>query len=714
MNELKIIRKKKDELILSDSMLLEQFPDILCIKDEKGCWLSCKPQFLSHAGLSNESYQGKTDQQLMTLPGSNIELLTLLNRLENRAIKNRSAVQETILLDKSGKELLEIELSTFPLYSHGKTIIKTSRLVKLIVTGKQLSQPSQIMDRLYLLDSMFSNSHLSFIILDAQLNIINVNKAFLELTSLTYDEVYEKSLSIISIGKRQNIAQEILDAFKDNEFDLWEGEIICRNQAKGAILTKLEVTRIINEDNITINYFATLSDITSQKKNEKRIRQIAHYDNLTSLSNRVLFLDRFTESLSDCKRHKKKLVIFFIDLDKFKEVNDNYGHDVGDKILQESAKRFLAITRKEDVVARFSGDEFAIMFVCEKKLGQILYEISIIAKKIIAAISQPFIANKQEIFIGSSIGVSIYPEHGTNVETLLKKADIAMYEAKNKGRNNFQFYRDEFSIATNNRLEIEKKLRKAIDNNELELFFQPQFRISDNSIWGAEVLVRWFENSSGYKKLISPDIFIPIAEDTGMIVEIGQWILKKSCQYLKTWINMKLPINQISVNVSARQFTDKLFIKNVEDSIKSTGINSSSLELEITESMLIGDIKRIELQLKRLKSMGVNIALDDFGTGYSSLSYLKNFPIDVLKIDQSFIRDMTIDSKDAKISRAIIEMGHSLEQKIIAEGVENEEQLTFLLQHRCDIVQGYLFSKPLPAEKMLQFLNSHTSQNIFL
>lgn len=687
----------------TDSTLIKYLPNILCIKDWNGRWLQADAVFLQKTGVKEQEYLGKTDQELMQHPDVDKELLLINHNIELQAKVEKKPIQESIFLNLEDGQLKEIDLVAIPIDDN-----ETSRV---LVCGEISSQSVEVLDKLYLLDSMFTYSHLSFIILDTELNIININKAFTLLTGLNFDEVYGKNISSINIAKSSDLSSQILQSFEDEDFDLWDGEIICTNTDKGVALAKLEITRVINKSNKTTNYFATLIDITYQKKNEKRIRQIAHYDSLTGLSNRVLFMERINQSLSECKRHNKKMLVFFIDLDKFKEVNDSYGHDIGDEVLKESSKRFLSVTRKEDVVARFSGDEFVILYSCDKSIGQILYEASIIAKKIITEISSPFYIKNHEIFIGSSIGISIFPEHGNTVENMLKKADIAMYEAKNRGRNNFQFYRDEFSIATNNRLEIEKKLRNALQNNEFELFFQPQFSLKNSQIWGLEVLIRWSQNRHGFNKLISPDVFIPIAEDTGMIVEIGQWILETSCHQLSHWIDEGLPIKQISVNVSARQFMNSGFVNSVAQALKESEIPPSCLELEITESMLVGDVKKIELQLNRLKTMGVKIALDDFGTGYSSLSYLKNFPIDVLKIDQSFIREMTSDSKDAKIACAIIEMGHSLDQKIIAEGVENEEQLRFLIQNKCDIVQGYFYSMPLPIHKMTEFLKSEQATN---
>ena len=283
-----------------------------------------------------------------------------------------------------------------------------------------------------------------------------------------------------------------------------------------------------------------------------------------------------------------------------------------------------------------------------------------------------------------------------------------MYEAKNKGRNNYQFYKKEFSLASQGRLELENNLRKAMDKGELKLFYQPQINARTRSISGAEVLIRWVHDFNGKIKMIPPDHFIPIAEETGLIIEIGTWILETACLQFKSWLDEGYSLPQISVNVSPRQFMDNGFIQSVKNALKKADLEAKHLELEITESMLIGDLNKIELQLKRLKKMGIKIALDDFGTGYSSLSYLKKFPIDVLKIDQSFIRELTIGSKDANIASAIIEMGHSLNQKIVAEGVENEFQLMFLIEKKCDFIQGYYFSRPLSVSKIAIFFKEYS------
>ena len=686
----------------TDSSLIKYIPSILCIKDKEGRWLQAKYDYLQLLSIQHDFY-GKTDEELLNDSNINSKLMASNSKLETKAWQQQKNVSNIINITNSDGNTIEITLNIAPVFNCN------NEPFRLITSGQLIHKSVGEKNRLLLMDSLFYNSHLSFMILDEKLNIININKAFSKMTGFSDVEVQGQSFSMFNASKKHDLIAKILFRFKDDIFHLWNGEILCLHKSGRAILAKLEITRIINQENFTTNFFASLIDITKQRKNERHIMQIAHYDALTGLSNRIMFLDRLAQSLSESKRHNKHSILFFIDLDKFKAVNDSLGHDAGDEVLKETARRLSSVSRKEDIVARFSGDEFAVLLSSENTHERALYISSLIAKKIISEISRVYYFDNREIFIGSSIGITIYPEDGKSTEILLKNSDIAMYHAKNMGRNNFQFYKKEYSSSIKDRLSLENKLRKAIEREELRLYYQPQYSLRSRKISGAEVLIRWFVDDASTHKMIPPDYFIPIAEDSGLIISIGEWIFLNACKQIKVWINEGLPISQISVNVSARQFLDSGFMKSISDALKQADLAPEHLELEITESMLIGDTKRIELQLNRLKKMGIKIALDDFGTGYSSLSYLKNFPIDVLKIDQSFIRDMTEEKKDAKIARAIIEMGHSLDQKIVAEGVETEDQLIYLEHHGCDIIQGFYFSKPLPVNKMTSLLRSKLS-----
>lgn len=689
---------------IDEQLLIEQFPNFLCLKDKDGRWIRATRTYLDSFNIQNLNYVGKTDQELAQIPNSNAQALTASATQEKMAWHLKQPVKETRVVTLWNSPPKPMEITRTPIFD----IVQNK--VSLIITGNFVDQDDQQKNQSELVSSAFNLSHLSFIFLDTEFTITSANAAFSLLTGYSGTEVEGKHLScILNNSDNNQLDPKHADFFKTKGKQFWSGELECRHKDQRIFPIQLDITAI-NKDGNT-SYFASLFDITRQKQAEKRIMQIAHYDDLTGLVNRVMFFDRLTQSLSASKRHNLHAVIFFIDLDRFKAVNDSLGHDAGDELLKEAAKRLQTIVRKEDVVARLSGDEFALLLLNEKSHEKAIYSASMIAEKIIQKLSEVFYIQRREVFIGSSLGISIYPEDGASAEILLKHADLAMYAAKNQGRNNYKFYKKDFTLATQDRIALELDLRKALGKNELILYYQPQYDAHSRDICGAEVLIRWFQRSSGHEKMIPPDYFIPIAEDTGLIVEIGKWILETACMQLRVWMDDGYPLRQVSVNISARQFMDSNFVHIVENALQLAELAPTHLELEITESMLIGDTKRIELQLQRLKKMGIKIALDDFGTGYSSLSYLKNFPIDILKIDQSFVREMTVESKDARIACAIIDMGHSLGQKIVAEGVETEEQLMYLTNRDCDIIQGYYFSQPLPGFKMTALLQSELQGN---
>ncbi len=688
--------------IYTDATLISHVPNFLCIKDGQGRWQQATTEYLDYLNIKSHHFVGKTDEELMLIPNSNIAELQKNITLDKIAWRLKKSVKDTRIATMPNGDTISIELTSTPVLDNNK---QPSRL---FISGQPRDANKREKTDLELLSALFDSSHISFAILDYGLKIIRINAAFSTLTGYEMDELRNQGVSFVKNGKiNARMDATILSFFKKNNFELWSNELICKKQnSRQQFTAKIQIQPLKDEFNSFNKYFVTLLDISQYKQNEKRILHLAHYDGLTGLPNRVMFLERMRNVISYAERHNLHAVIFFIDLDKFKSVNDSLGHNAGDEVLKETAKRLKLATRKEDVVARFSGDEFAVLLLHEKSHEQAIFSSSLIADKIIKTLSDVHMINRSEVFIGSSIGIAIYPEDATSSETLLKNADIAMYAAKNKGRNNYQYYKIDFAVASQDRLSVENNLRKALCKQELQLYYQPQYSAHKRELCGAEVLIRWFYDPSGVNKMIPPDQFIPIAEDTGLIIEIGKWILETACLQIKAWLDQDLPLTQVSVNISARQFMDDGFMKSVEDALSKAKLSPKNLELEITESMLIGDINRIELQLKRLKHMGIKIALDDFGTGYSSLSYLKKFPIDVLKIDQSFVREMTVDSKDARIASAIITMGHSLGQKIVAEGVENEAQLMFLDRKKCDIIQGYFFSRPLPVHDMTKLLQS--------
>lgn len=441
----------------------------------------------------------------------------------------------------------------------------------------------------------------------------------------------------------------------------------------------------------------TCEDITERKKNEETIRQLAFYDALTGLPNRALFNDRLSQELAKARRHKELLAIMFADLDRFKVINDTLGHTTGDLLLKAVSERLKNIIREGDTVSRLGGDEFIMLFPDITSPG----DISRIAKKILESLSDVFELNDTEVYVTASIGISIFPENGDNVEILVKNADAAMYYAKEQGRNNYQFYGSAINASVLEKIRMQGNLRKAIAQNEFILHYQPQVNLSSGKIVGAEALIRWQHPDHG---LLSPQEFIPLAEDNGLISPIGDFLIFTSCAQNKAWQEAGFPPIHIAVNISTYQFIQKGFIKKLSGLLEEIGLEPKYLEMEFTESILMQNSDLISSTLAELKSLGIRCSIDDFGTGYSSLSYLKYLPIDKIKLDRSFVTSLTTNPNDDAISKAIITMAHELNLKVTAEGVENVQQLEFLRSHMCDEAQGFLFSKPLPAKDFVQLL----------
>ncbi|WP_028469240.1 two-component system response regulator [Neptunomonas japonica] len=446
----------------------------------------------------------------------------------------------------------------------------------------------------------------------------------------------------------------------------------------------------------------TLHDITSQKNTEREISYYAYYDTLTKLPNRRLFLDQFETSLATAKRRHEEVSLLFIDLDHFKNINDSYGHHVGDQVLTQTASRIknsvcmpdavtIDIEGSQNKVARLAGDEFTVL-LCEVNAVD---NVVTIAQRVLDSLSQPFLLDNHTIHITATIGIALYPDDSDNVQELLQNADVAMYHAKESGRNSYQFFSEELNVYHKNRLSIESGLRSAMLNNELVIYYQPQFSGEPNEIIGFEALLRWDHPTKG---LLSPDKFMNVAEASGLIVPIGGWVLEQACKQAHEWSQRSTKPYRMAVNLSALQFNHKNLSEQVLGALEVSGLDPSLLELEITESAIIQNINETLALLVSLKSLGINLAIDDFGTGYSSLSYLKNFPIDTLKVDKSFIDEIVTSKKDAAIAQTILQLADNLGLLSVAEGVETKEQVAGLTDMGCTQFQGYYFSKPLPVE----------------
>ncbi len=441
----------------------------------------------------------------------------------------------------------------------------------------------------------------------------------------------------------------------------------------------------------------SLLDITERKQAEETILHMAYHDHLTDLPNRVLFRDRVALALSLAKRNGQMAALLFIDLDRFKAINDSLGHAVGDDILQEVAARLKGCVREVDTVSRFGGDEFNLLLTQIHSNN----DVAMISNKILKALQWPFHVDNHELYLTCSIGVAMFPQHGTDVATLIKNADTALYRAKDLGRNNFQAFAPSMNAQALERMELENSLRRVFEREELRVYYQAQVDLTTGQIIGVEALIRW-QQANG--EMISPAVFIPMAEEIGLIFPIGEWVLRAACHQARQWQDQGLPPLRIGVNVSAHQFQDREFLDVLLQILKELRFDPKWLNLEITESVLMREVGENVVKLRQIQNVGITVAIDDFGVGYSSLSYLKDFPVDQLKIDCSFVRNLPESENDVSIARHIVEMAHSLGMKVIAEGVERQEQLTFLKSLGCDEVQGYLLGTPLPAEELSKVL----------
>lgn len=455
------------------------------------------------------------------------------------------------------------------------------------------------------------------------------------------------------------------------------------------------------EDDKFSRSYATIRAMNARRKAEEKIVHMAYHDALTNLPNRLLFHDRMLHAFNRARETGTQAAVIFFDLDRFKIINDTLGHHVGDQLLRDVAQKIKSYMRENDIVARYSGDEFMILMHDITHIDQVTQ----FAKGIPKVLREPFVYEEQELFVTASIGITMFPDDGTDPDTLIKNADIAMYRAKEKGGNTFQLYHPEMNKRSMHWLNLEIHLRKAVEKEEFSVYYQPLVDLGTGKIFGMESLVRWNHPDWG---MVSPGEFIPLAEETGLIIPLGNWVLKQACKQTYQWSLMGFPRLCVSVNISMNQFHQPNFVQLIQDTLKETKLHPSQLCLEITESVAMKNVSYIMDTMEKLKQLGVQISIDDFGTGYSSLSYLKKFRVHTLKIDQSFIRDITVDEDSAAIVTALIAMSRKLKIKSLAEGVETLEQLRFLKEQGCDEIQGYIFSTPLAPEQFEELVKNNT------
>ncbi|MCU1244227.1 MAG: sensor diguanylate cyclase/phosphodiesterase, partial [Acidobacteria bacterium] len=608
---------------------------------------------------------------------------TILDRLRRG---ERIEHYETVRVARDGRRL-DISLTVSPIRNAGGQIVGASKVARDITERKRAEETLRTQS------TAMTASMDGIGILDEHLQFTYLNDALAKLYGYRDTETLlgRPLFDLYETDEKERLVTQILPAVQQR--GRWRGEANGKKRDGTVFPQEISITSIDAGGVVCV-----VRDITERTYAEEQIKHLAYHDALTGLPNRLLFKDRLTVALSHAQRERTRLAILFLDLDRFKVINDSLGHNIGDQLLQAVAARVSSCVRESDTVARLGGDEFTLL------LPNLLRsdDAAPIAQKILEAVRYPFHIEGREFFITTSIGISLYPEDGTDAETLIKNADTAMYQAKEQGRDNYQLFNAFVNAKALQRIALEHGLRRALQNDELEVHYQPIFDFRSGRITGMEALLRWNHPDMG---VVPPAVFIPIAEATGTMVPIGLWAMRRACEQAKTWHDSGFRNLSLAVNLSVTQLQQADLVPRVHDVLAETGLPPRLLELEITESSAMQSPEGSIRTLYELKKLGIRISLDDFGTGHSSLSYLKRFPIDTLKIDQSFVRDITSDPDTAAIVTAIIAMAHSLRLKVIAEGVEFTDQANFLKRYGCDQMQGYLIRAPVPAWEFFEMIS---------
>jgi diguanylate cyclase (GGDEF)-like protein/PAS domain S-box-containing protein len=670
-----LLRRNRDELDAARSQLLdliENSPSAVTLKDIAGRFVFVNRRFEEIFGVGKDEVVGKCAADILPY-------LTR-RRWTGGADRTETATEyeESIALNDGTRTFLT---SCFTLPS--------SDCVGCIQTD--ITERRTLEQRLQLDQKIIENSAEAVVVTDAEALILDVNAAYTAITGYEREEVLGKNPRINKSGHHgKEFYAEMWRQLIEN--GSWSGEILDRRK-NGEIFEKwLTISAIRDSSNVTVNYVGIFNDITEKRNVERKLKNLLFYDPLTKLPNRTLFQERLEQAMLASQNHDIPLALFCIDLDRFKDVNDTLGHKAGDELLVQAAKRIRGGVRKSDMVARLCGDEFTVI------LSEIKFRESVghLARRLIHLLQQPFHISGEEVFINASIGISLYPDDGMETEALIRNADTAMHFAKKREHGSYQHFRSQMNERLMQRLNLEKHLHHALEHGQFALYYQPKYSLAEERIVGAEALIRWLHPEEG---VISPAEFIPIAEESGLISKLGEWCLQTACRQAKEWQVQGLGPLRMAVNLSSRQLKGRELLTVLRTVLAETGLAPALLELEITESAVMEDPELAVELLEEIRRSGIRIAIDDFGTGYSSLAYLKKFPVNTLKIDQSFVADLTKDSDDAAIVESIIQMAHNLNLEVVAEGVETEEQLAFFRAKKCHEVQGYYFSKPLPPEQ---------------
>ncbi|PAU52338.1 diguanylate cyclase [Pseudomonas sp. PIC25] len=575
------------------------------------------------------------------------------------------------------------------------------RVTRMLGTRRNVSARKLREEEQRLAATVFEAASEGIFILDPDYRLLAVNRAFSEVTGYRREEVLGRGVNAL-IASREARRQYQMIRLELEQHGSWQGELI-ETRKNGELYPQWLQLTVVHDGRGRVSHIVGfLSDLSARREAEERLRYLSHYDELTGLANRTLFKERLHEASQRARQSGRSLALLHIDLDRFKLLNDSLGHEVADQLLRQMARRLTQAVPEADTLARLSGDEFAVLLDTYGSLSS----LARLASRLLAKLRVPMDIGGHELVVNASIGISLLPENAREISALISQANMAMQHAKHLGGNTFQFFTDNLQACTLERLQLETQLRKAIDEGQLEVYYQPKLNLLDDCVHAAEALVRWNHPQLG---LVPPSDFIGLAEETGLIVPLGEFVLREACRQAREWQQSGLADIRVSVNLSVQQLRPGNFTSLVRLALDETGLPPHLLELELTESQLLDNVENVISTFRQLRGHGVKLSIDDFGTGYSSLSYLKRFPADYVKIDQTFIRDLSAGGEDAAITRAIIAMAHSMELKVVAEGVETQAQLDFLKQHRCDEIQGYLVSRPVRAEAFAELLKEQAT-----
>lgn len=678
-----LLKKMINDIIKDERyyrLIVENVSDLILVIDRYRRMEYISPSLESIVGYRPEDYMGKSVEEIFSQEEiSKIQYSHLRNKHNEPikfSIKNKKG--KTILLEGKGVSITDAQ-------DTGRYIVLVQDITERDRAERKLLESEERYRKLVEFSPETTLIHKNG-------EIIYANQAGLELIG-AHDSKQVLGRDVLEFIYHEDLSRAIEKMKKVNDgiSEISEYRLV---RLDGSIIY-VDIMAFQTTYEGVSAFQVIIRDISKRKRAEEQVQFLAYYDSLTGIANRNLLYEYLSKVVAKNEKSQQKFAVMFLDLDRFKMINDTYGHSFGDKLLQEVSTRLTNSLGEEGKIFRYGGDEFIIVLETVKRS-----KVSKTAEKIIYTLATPFVIKDRQMFISTSIGISVYPKDGENVDALIQNSDIAMYNAKENGKNNFQYYTPSLNLSHRRRMELENGLRNAIENNEFNLYYQPQVCLDNQRIIGLEALIRWKHPQYGF---ISPTEFIPLSEETGLIFSIGKWVLKTACTQCKQWIEMGFSFENVAVNVSPLQFRDKNFVSSVSQLLEDSGLEPHYLELEITESVT-SNVDQALTIMREIKELGVQLAIDDFGTGYSSLNYLRHFPIDKLKIDKSFIDEINQHEHGEIIVKTIIELGNRLRFDVIAEGVENEEQMTFLKENNCNLAQGYYFSRPIPVEEIEEML----------